>query len=417
MASGPPRRGVAPTRVHLGPIQLWTPVILAPMAGVTDLPFRRLCREFAERPLAGSILAEARHEPEQLDAPGGLFVMEMVTARALVEGNTETWRMLEPDPEERVRSVQLYGTSPATMAEATRMLVERGLADHIDMNFGCPVPKVTRKGGGAALPWKRDLYRDIVTEVVRAADRYTPAGAGSVPVTVKMRVGIDADHATALDAGKLAERAGVAAVALHARTQAEYYSGHADWQWISRLKEHLTVPVFGNGDIFSAADAKAMLMQTGCDAVVIGRGCQGRPWLFEEIVAALWDMPSAGPPNLAAVRQVILTHADLLTESLGDEGRAMREIRKHVGWYLRGFPVGGRLRQQLSLVQTRAELADLLAGLDGSAPFPEAGAGRRGRAGNARIPHLPDGWLDSQKVSAAERKLLHLAEDEGGSGG
>lgn len=384
------------------------------MAGVTDLPFRRLCREFAERPFSEAELAEAQMRK---DAPAGLFVMEMVTARAVLENNAETWRMLQPDPEERVRSVQLYGTNPKTMGAATRILVERGLADHVDMNFGCPVPKVTKRGGGAALPWKRDVYTQILEEVVSAADRYAPDGPGSVPVTVKMRIGIDDDHVTVFDAADIAQNAGIAAVGLHARTQEQYYSGQARWQWITRLKERLSVPVLGNGDIFEAADARSMLRETGCDAVVIGRGCQGRPWLFEEIVADLWDRDIPTPPNLGAVRKTIMRHTDLMIETVGDEERALREMRKHLGWYLRGFSVGGKARQSLSLVSSREELRERLSAFDGEEPFPGAAGGPRGRAGKPKRPHVPDGWLDSQSVSDSERKLLQLAEDDGGSGG
>ena len=400
--------------VQLGPLSLGTPLILAPMAGVTDLPFRRLCRKFGEAPLPEGELQSAR---QGVDAPAGLYVMEMVTARALVEQNRETWRMIQPDPQERVRSVQLYGTDPNTMGEAARLLVTGGYADHLDMNFGCPVPKVTRRGGGAALPWKRDLYRDTVAAVVQAADRFAPGGPGSVPVTVKMRLGIDDDHMTALEAGKAAQDVGVAAVGIHARTQEQYYSGKARWEWISRLKDTLRIPIFGNGDVFSGRDAELMLDQTGCDAVIVGRGCQGRPWLFGQIVARLHGFPEPENPNLGQVVDTILEHTDLMAENEGDELRALREMRKHIGWYLRGFPVGGALRQQLSLVSTRAELADLLRTLDFDAPYPEAAAGPRGRAGSPKRPHLPDGWLDTRTVSSAQAEDLHLADGDGGSGG
>lgn len=389
-------------------------MVLAPMAGVTDLPFRRLSRQFGERPFSS---AELQLAETGRDAPAGLYVMEMVTARAILEGNRETWRMLEPDPHERVRSVQLYGTNPDTMGQAARILVERGLADHLDMNFGCPVPKVTRKGGGAALPWKRDLYEQIVSSVVNAADTVAKDGPGSVPVTVKMRIGIDDDHVTVFDAAKIAQQHGVAAVGLHARTQEQYYSGSARWEWIARLKENLQVPVFGNGDIFEAEDAREMMQETGCDAVVIGRGCQGRPWLFEEIVGSLWDRPAPQPPTLGVVCETILAHTDLMIESVGDESRALREMRKHLGWYLRGFSVGGKARQALSLVSDRAELESRLLEFDPDEPYPQSAGGPRGRAGKAKKPHLPDGWLDSTTTSDSERRMLHLAADDGGSGG
>ena len=389
------------------------------MAGVTDLPFRRLAREFAEEPLAGpgwTGMPLAAAQPG-VDAPAGLYVMEMVTAKALTEGNRETWRMIEPDPAERVRSVQLYGTNPAVMAAATRALVERGYADHIDMNFGCPVPKVTRRGGGAALPWKRDLFQEIVRSVVRAADQYGAGGPGAVPVTVKMRIGIDDDHVTVFDAARIAQQEGIAGVGLHARTQEQHYAGQARWDSIARLKDQMRVPVFGNGDVFSGHDALRMMQQTGCDAVVVGRGCQGRPWLFREIVAQMHGLPSRGDPGMAELSRIIQRHAALMVEAHGDELRAMREMRKHVGWYLRGFAVGGAHRQKLGLVGSRVELAELLSELDQTQPYPAAAAGPRGRAGRPKRPHLPDGWLDSREVSAAERALLHLADDDGGSGG
>lgn len=384
------------------------------MAGVTDLPFRRLCREFGEAALDPRELAAARRG---IDAPAGLYVMEMVTARALVEGGRETWRMIEPDPQERVRSVQLYGVDAAVMGRAARMLVEGGFADHIDMNFGCPVPKVTRRGGGAALPWKLDLYRAILDEVVGAADRYAPGGPGSVPVTVKMRIGIDDDHVTALDAARIAENAGVAAVGLHARTQEQYYSGDARWEWIARLKETVNIPVFGNGDVFSGADAASMMKQTGCDAVVIGRGCQGRPWLFNELVAALRGLPIPADPDLGTVCDVIERHAELMVETMGDELRAMREMRKHIGWYLRGFAVGGATRHALGLVASSSELHERLCELDRAQPYPSAAAGPRGRAGSPKRPHVPQDWLQSRQVTEAQRRELHLSDGDGGSGG
>ncbi len=250
------RADAAPLR--LGALEVAVPVVLAPMAGITNTAFRRLCREYGE----------------------GLYVSEMITSRALVERNANTMRLIRHHESETPRSIQLYGVDPATMAEAARILVAEDRADHIDMNFGCPVPKVTRKGGGAALPWKLDLFRDIVAAVVGAA--------GEVPVTVKMRKGIDDDHLTYLDAARAAEAAGAAAVALHARTAGQFYSGSADWSAIARLKETVTsIPVLGNGDIWSADDAVRMMAETGCDGVVVGRGCLGRPWLFGDLARAL----------------------------------------------------------------------------------------------------------------------------------
>lgn len=383
------------------------------MAGVTDLPFRRLCREFGEQSYSSAELDPA---VKGVDAPAGLYIMEMITARALVEGNQETWQMIEPDAEERVRSVQLYGVNPEVMVGAIRMIVERGYADHIDMNFGCPVPKVTKRGGGAALPWKRDLFESIVSSAVKTADQFAPEGPGSIPVTIKMRIGIDDDHVTMFEAAKIAENSGVAAVGLHARTCEQYYSGNARWGFIARLKESLSIPVFGNGDVFSGQDALNMLDQTGCDAVIIGRGAQGRPWLFDEIVATLAGRDPMEPPTLGDVARVILEHASLMVDNVGDEHRAMREMRKHIGWYLRGFSVGGAARQALGLVSTMQDLEYRLSQLSLTQPFPEAALGQRGRVGNVKQPHLPQGWLDSRFVTEEQRRVLHLSED-GGSGG
>lgn len=412
-----PSLTVAPEGLQLGAVKVSTPVILAPMAGVTDQAFRKVCRDMALSALPagvapGTVRSATGPGAGDRVAPGGLFVTEMVTARALLEGNPRSWQMVEPDQGEHVRSVQLYGTDPATLGQAAGLLVERGLADHIDLNFGCPVPKVTRKGGGAAIPWKRDLFQDIVTSVVTSVEGADPNGPGHVPVTVKMRIGIDDDHVTVLDAAKIAQDAGVSGVGLHARTQAQYYSGQARWPWITDLKQRMKIPVFGNGDIFSAEDAQAMFTETGSDAVIIGRGCQGRPWLFREITAALWGQEAPPPPSLGEVVDILRTHAQLTVEFSGSEDRALKEMRKHVGWYLRGFAVGGEQRRELNLVQTLAELDEGLSQLDLDQPFPAAGLGSRGRKGSARKPHLPHGWLDSKYLSEDERADLIYAEDD-----
>lgn len=404
-----------PSPIHLGRVRVETPVILAPMAGVTDQAFRRVCRQCGEGGLPGRVDA-LFPSPSAPTAPAGLYVNEMVTARALLEGNAQSWQMVEPDPQDPVRSLQLYGTDPVTLGAAAKLLVERGLADHLDLNFGCPVPKVTRKGGGAAIPWKKDLFRDIVTSVVAATDAAAPEGPGSVPVTVKMRIGIDDDHITVFDAAHIAQNAGVAAVGLHARTQEQYYSGAARWPFIAKLKDSLDVPVFGNGDIFSAEDAAAMMNQTGCDAIIVGRGCQGRPWIFTDLAASLWGQSLPAPPTLAQVCVILLTHARLAVEFAGEESRAMRELRKHIGWYLRGFAVGGGMRRHLSLVSSLAELEERLGELDQSQPFPVSAEGSRGRKGTARRPHLPEGWLDSRLLDEAHKADLVFAED-GISGG
>jgi nifR3 family TIM-barrel protein len=352
---------------------LRSPVVLAPMAGVTNVAFRTLCREL-ELAREGTV--------------SGLYVCEMVTARALVERHPVTMHMTTFAPDESPRSLQLYSVDPVNTYAAAKMIADEGLADHIDMNFGCPVPKVTRRGGGAALPYKRKLFGEIVAAAVRATE------GTDIPVTVKFRIGIDDAHHTHLDAGRIAAEEGAAAVALHARTAAQRYSGTADWTQIAELKQHVTsIPVLGNGDIFDAGDALAMMDATGCDGVVIGRGCLGRPWLFAELSAVFAGRPIKTPPTLGEVSQIIRRHGELLTDHFGED-KAMRDIRKHVAWYLHGFPAGADLRRGLALVKTLSELDDLLAQLDPSVPFPRAAEGPRGRQGSAASVSLPDGWLD-----------------------
>ena len=358
--------------LQLGPLEVETPVVLAPMAGITNAAYRRLCAEQG----------------------AGLYVCEMITSRGLVEGDATTRQMLVFDEQETVRSVQLYGTDPTYVGRATEILcAEYGVA-HVDLNFGCPVPKVTRKGGGAALPWKRTLLGEILVAAVQAAAKY------DVPVTMKTRKGIDDDHLTYLDAGRIAQESGVAAIALHGRTAIQSYSGTADWDAISRLVEHVDIPVLGNGDIWEAADALRMVEQTGADGVVVGRGCLGRPWLFRDLAAA-FAAPSDQPvepealPVLGEVSTMMRRHAELLCQHMGEE-RGAKEFRKHVSWYLKGFPVGGDLRRDLALVSTLAELDELLTRLDPTAAFPVTELGTpRGRQGSPRRRvALPEGWLD-----------------------
>ncbi|PFG32818.1 tRNA dihydrouridine synthase DusB [Sanguibacter antarcticus] len=383
----------APTRhpgqvlppLQIGPYTVQTPVILAPMAGVTNTAFRRLCREHG---------------------PGGLYVAEMVTSRAIVERNVEALRIVTFDEGESPRSAQVYGVDPATVAAAVRIIAGEGRADHIDLNFGCPVPKVTKKGGGAVLPWKRELFTRIVHAAVEAA---APHG---VPVTVKMRKGIDADHLTYLEAGLIAEQAGVAAVALHARTAADYYSGTADWSAIRQLKETVTsIPVLGNGDIWSAEDALEMVRQTGCDGVVVGRGCQGRPWIFADLAAAFNGSDERIKPGLRIVAETIYRHGELMADFFEDEDKGTRDLRKHMAWYLKGYAVGGDARRGLALVSSLAELRERLDALDLDQPYPGKDAeGQRGRQGTPKQPHVPYGWLDSRELSDEHRAKLLEAE-------
>ncbi|GAA0649825.1 tRNA dihydrouridine synthase DusB [Kutzneria viridogrisea] len=352
--------------LKIGPYQVDPPVVLAPMAGITNTAFRQLCREYG----------------------AGLYVCEMITTRALVERDATTMHMITFAAEEQPRSMQLYGVDPLTMGKAVQMIVDEDLADHVDMNFGCPVPKVTRKGGGAALPFKRRLFGEIVRAAVRAAE---PAG---IPVTVKFRVGIDEEHLTYLDAGRIAEAEGASAVALHARTAAQRYSGRADWSAIARLKEAVrTIPVLGNGDIFKAQDALDMVAATGCDGVVVGRGCLGRPWLFGELQAAFAGLPLPAGPSLGGVAGVLRRHAELLVAHYGED-KGVRDLRKHMAWYLHGFPVGSTLRRGFAMVSSLAELDELIGQLDHAAPFPAEAEGPRGRQGSAAKVVLPDGWLD-----------------------
>ena len=354
---------VAPLRLADG-VVADPPVVLAPMAGITNTAFRVLCRE------QGS----------------GLYVSEMITSRALVEGNPKTLQLIEFDPVETPRSLQLYAVDPAVVGAAVRIVVERDLADHVDLNFGCPVPKVTRRGGGSALPWRIDLFADVVSSAVRAAD-------GRVPVTVKMRMGIDPEHLTYREAGLRAQEAGVAAVTLHGRTASQFYSGHAHWDAIADLVDLLDVPVLGNGDVWEADDALRMLAETHAAGVVIGRGCLGRPWLFADLAAAFAGSSRRARPTLGEVATTMRRHATLLSAWAGEQ-RGCTEFRKHIAWYLKGFPAGGDLRRELAQISSLTELDDLLARLDHTAPYPESIVGQpRGRTSTERAVTLPEGWL------------------------
>jgi nifR3 family TIM-barrel protein len=381
---------VPPLRV--GPLAVWPPVVLAPMAGITNAPFRRLCQGFVT-----DALTELAPPPAGGSGPtgdgvhAGLFVSEMITARGLAERNDKTLRMARFAADEPVRSIQLYGTDPHSMREAAGFLAGDQRADHIDLNFGCPVAKVTRKGGGAALPVHRALFREIVRAAVR--------GAGDVPVTVKMRIGVDDRLTTFLEAGRVARDEGAAAVALHARTAEQHYSGRADWRAIAELRAALPdVPVLGNGDIWQADDALRMMRETGCDGVVVGRGCLGRPWLFADLARAFAGRPVPPAPTLGEVTGVLRRHTALLAEWLG-AAVAVRDVRKHVGWYLQGYPVGGEVRRQLTTTSTVDELDAALAALAaahaGLRLVDGADARPRGKTSGPISVALPAGWLAS----------------------
>lgn len=373
---------VGPLRI--GPHEIWPPVVLAPMAGVTNAPFRDLCR-----------------------AQGaGLYVSEMIASRGLVEGHDKTYRLARFGPGETPRSIQLYGTDPTVMGEAVRRLVDELGAEHVDLNFGCPVRKVTRHGGGSALPWRRRLFQAVVGSAVR--------GAGDVPVTVKLRMGIDDDHLTYLDAGPIAAAEGAAAVALHARTAEQAYSGRARWDAIARLKEAVTdVPVLGNGDIWLAADALRMVEETGCDGVVVGRGCLGRPWLFADLAAAFAGEPCDTAPKVGAVTAAMADHARRLVEWHG-ETVGIRDLRKHVGWYLQGYPVGPAARRRLVEADTLEQFEARLAELDPDVELPAEAVGLpRGHQHGPRPVTVPHGFWDDRD----DPRPLGAAADTLTSGG
>lgn len=356
--------------LHIGGISVDPPVVLAPMAGVTDAPFRVLCAQFG----------------------GGLFVNQMVTARALMEGHRSSWELARFHPAEAVRSLQLYGTDPLWLGDAVRKLVAEDLVDHIDMNFGCPAPKVTRNGGGAALPVKRRLLREVIRAAVRSADAES---GGRVPVSVKFRMGVDDDHLTYLDTGRIAEDEGAAAVALHARTALDHYGPPARWEAIARLKDAVgSIPVLGNGDVATGADAAAMMATTGCDGVVVGRGCLGRPWLFAELQAMFDGTPGPAAPTLGEVADVIRRHVALIVQWERGEQR-IPAFRKHLGWYLKGYPVGSEVRRLAGQVSSVADVEALLGPLDVEVAAPEqADAFHRSHSNPLRRVALPEGWLD-----------------------
>jgi len=354
-----------PQSTHIGPIEVSPPVVLAPMAGVTNYPFRALCRRYG----------------------AGLYISEMITARPLVEGREKTLKLADFGPDESPRSLQLYGVDPHFVGEAVRRLVGEGHIDHLDLNFGCPVRKVTRKGGGAAIPAKPQLLASIVRAAVGAADE--------TPVTIKFRMGIDDAHLNFLESGHIAEQEGCAGVTLHARTAAQLYDGHARWSAIGELKQALTkIPVFGNGDIWVAEDAIRMVRETGCDGVAVGRGCLGRPWLFRDLADVFGGRKPQDPPTFGEVADLMVEHARSLVDWFG-ERQALLSFRKHCGWYTRGFRSSARLRERLMKVQLLSDLEEALAAIDREEPFPEHGhLVRRGKRGGTQKVVLPKGFWD-----------------------
>lgn len=381
----PPARPGEFRAIPIGPLSIWPPVVLAPMAGVTNPPFRTLCRHFG----------------------AGLYVSEMITARALVEGNRKTQLLASFGPQERTRSLQLYGVDPHYVGEAVRSLTGEGRVDHLDLNFGCPVRKVTAKGGGAAIPLKPRLLRAIVRAAV--------SSAGRVPVTLKFRLGIDERYQTYLESGRIGEEEGCAAVGLHARTAAQLYDGQASWDAIARLKQAVTrIPVLGNGDVWEAEDALRMMRSTGCDGVIVGRGCLGRPWLFRDLADLFNGREPQNPPDFGGVVDIMLEHARLLVTWLADEGVAMRNFRRHSSWYTKGFRGGSPLREKLMHVTGLAQLESILAEVDRSQAFPpDAMRVPRGKTAGRQKVALPAGYLDDLEDATPPAPEAEAADSGG----
>ena len=364
LADGSPGRG----------IEVWPPVVLAPMAGVTNAPFRSLCRRFG---------------------PGLVYVNEMIMAAALVYGNSRTRSMVSFAPDEEFRSLQLYGSDPTTVERAVDILGSEDLVDHVDLNFGCPAAKVTRKGGGAAVPLKKNLLAEIVRSAVRAGTRY------GIPVTCKFRMGINDDLLTFVDTGRICRDSGAVMIALHARTAEQHYAPSARWEAIAMLKQQVDgIPVLGNGDIWCADDAMRMMRETGCDGVVIGRGCLGKPWLFRDLVDSFNDRPIRPAPPLGEVLDVMIEHAEALlrhhhVNGRTEDAKGIREFRKHCGWYLTGYPVGPEVRRRFAEVSTLDDVRELAASLDTTLRLVDGGERLpRGHTNGPINVALPHGYLD-----------------------
>jgi nifR3 family TIM-barrel protein len=365
----------------IGPLRVWPPVVLAPMAGVTNYPFRSLCREFG----------------------AGLYVSEMITARGYLNSNRVSVLLASSRPDEKPRSIQVYTSNPSDAGEMVAKLVDDGV-DHVDLNLGCPVRKVTSHGGGSAIPVKPRLMAKLVGAMV--------ANAHGVPVTVKVRKGLDDELTTYVDAGRVAQEEGASAIGLHARTAAQLYSGEADWNAIADLKSRVSIPVLGNGDVWEAWDALRMLRTTGCDGVIVGRGCLGRPWLFRELASVFDGAEPAPPPQLGPVIAVMLDHARRLCEFFG-ERPGMLQMRKWTGWYTKGFRNSASLRQRLHSVETLAELAQAVEGLDASEPFPlSALRVSRAKRGGTQKVSLPHGYLEQRDDDTPPCEVVDAAEAE-----
>lgn len=314
-------------KLRIGNTVLENNVILAPMAGVTDLPFRVLCREQG----------------------AGCVVTEMVSAKAVLYNNKNTRELLQIDPAERPAAVQLFGSEPDIMAEIAARL-EEGPYDYIDVNMGCPVPKIVNNGEGSALMKNPERAKEVLTAMVRAVKK---------PVTVKFRKGFNDLSVNAVEFAKMAESCGVAAVAVHGRTREQYYSGKADWDIIRQVKEAVRIPVIGNGDIFTPEDAGRMLKETGCDGIMVARGAKGNPWLFGRINHYLDTGEVLPGPSMAEIKAMILRHGRMLVQFKG-EGGAMREMRGHMAWYTKGMPHSATLRNEINQVETLERFVELL---------------------------------------------------------
>jgi nifR3 family TIM-barrel protein len=358
-------------------LAVWPPVVLAPMAGVTNPPFRALCRRQG----------------------AGLYVAEMLHARGLCEQHARSLKMASFGSDESVRSVQIFGSEPQEMHDAARFLVEELGVHHIDINMGCPVRKVTARGGGSALPARPELMGRVMGAVVKGARG--AGGSGPVPVTVKIRLGLDDERITWPDALAAAQGEGLAWIAVHARTAAALYSGSARWDAIAAVKERATIPVLGNGDLWEPWDALRMLRQTGCDGVVIGRGCLGRPWLFAELAAVFDGREPDDPPVLHAVLALLREHGELLVEFFG-ERKGVLELRKWCAWYTKGFDGSARVREALQRIESLPEMDAWLAQLDGSQAFPRGAlrVSRAKRGGSQDKVALPPGWLEAECAPA-----------------